>query len=227
METFTRQQDLLTPEHFRGHDIDVVGAGSLGGAIVMTLCKMGAGIRNCVTVTDFDACAPHNLPTQWFRAAHADLGEAKVTALEEMVGFVCERPIRPIHERFTGSEPRPVGPVLIVAVDTLEERRRIWATVRDREEIQLLIDPRMGAEVLEIYTLSKKRGGYESHDSYEHSLDDGGEPFRERCTRRSILYTALGAAAFVGSLVAAHVSGRELPRHLVFDFRNFLLQVQQ
>jgi hypothetical protein len=57
---------------------------------------------------------------------------------------------------------------------------------------------------------------------YEGSLH--GDPFEEPCTRRSIAYTALGTASFVGSLVRSWVRGDGFPRRVTFDFRNFWIQ---
>ena len=65
----------------------------------------------------------------------------------------------------------------------------------------------------------------DSFDLYERSLENDGEPYHEPCTRRSVLYTVLGGASFVGSLLRAYARGEEYPRHLAFDFRNFFVEV--
>jgi molybdopterin/thiamine biosynthesis adenylyltransferase len=180
MDTFHRQADILTPEDLEGVDIDLVGAGALGGAILLCLGKMGFGIRNRLTLTDFDCCEAHNLATQWFRPSHVLLKEPKVDALGEMMALVCEREITTVKGRFTGDEPRPVGPVVILAVDSLRERRRIWERLRQRDDVRLLLDARMGAEVLELYSVDLTR---DDPAAYAASLRDEGEPFEEPCTR--------------------------------------------
>ena len=244
-DEFLRQRDLLTPEDLRGLDVDVVGAGALGGAILLCLAKMGFGLSNRLTVTDFDRCEPHNLPTQWFRSSDARLGQPKVDALAAMIGWVCDREIVPVQARFTGTEERRIGPVVILAVDTLAERRRLWNNLRRRQDIKLLVDARMGAVVLEIFCFDPRPSGPTAHPHapgdrrpggvqaaphhdilfYEKSLEDPAGAFQEPCTHRGILYTVLGAAAFVGSLLRAHARGETHPRHLVFDFRNFFMEL--
>jgi molybdopterin/thiamine biosynthesis adenylyltransferase len=223
MDTFFRQADILGLDDLEGFDVDIVGAGSLGGAILLCLGKMGFGIRNRLTVTDFDRCEAHNLATQWFAPGHVLLNRPKVEAMSEMMAWVCDREITTVQSRFTGQETRAVGPVVILAVDSLEERRRIWPRLKRRDDVRLLLDARMGAEVLEVYCVDLPP--QKSSAAYEASLETDGEPFREPCTRRAILYTALGAAAVVGSLLRAYTRGEVFPRHVVFDFRNFFLEV--
>ena len=218
-EEFRRQQDLLTPADLEGLDVDIVGAGALGGACLLSLMKMGFGIQNRLTITDFDRCEMHNLATQWFRAAHVLAGEAKVDAVAELADWIADREIVPVRERFTGAESRRLGPVVILAVDSLEERRRIWANLRERDDVRLLIDPRMGGEVVEIHLVEPQC----DVSMYEASLE--GEPAEVACTARSILYAVLGAAAFVGSLLRGYARGEPVRRHLSFDFRNFFIEV--
>jgi molybdopterin/thiamine biosynthesis adenylyltransferase len=220
LEPFHRQRDLLTPDQLVGLDVEVIGAGALGGAILVCLCKMGFGIANRMAVWDFDRCEAHNLPTQWFRPSHVALNQPKVEALAEMVEWVTGVEVEPIEARFTGSEARPVGPIVVLAVDTLAERRAIWKQLRGRDDVHLLVDARMGAEILDLHALDLD---CDSTDAYAETLDDAGEPYEEPCTRRSVLYTTLGAAAFVGSILRAYACEEPFPRHLAFDFRNYLI----
>ena len=220
MDDFLRQQEILTPDELVDLHIDIVGAGALGGAIALCLCKMGFGITNSITVTDFDHCSAHNLPTQWFLSSDVLLSRSKVEALAGMVGWVCGRDIIAVEGRFTGTEERHLGPVVVLAVDSLEERCHIWSAIKRRRDVKLLVDARMGAEVVEIFCVCPPDA-----DLYEQSLEDPDGAFSEPCTRRGILYTTLGAASFVGSILRAHARQEPHPRHLVFDFRNFLIQV--
>jgi hypothetical protein len=232
-DPFLRQRDILTPDQAAGVDIDIVGAGSLGGAILVCLCKMGFGIRGRITVTDFDRCESHNLATQWFRGSDVLRRRPKAEALEEMVAWICSREIVAVDARFTGQEGRRLGPVVILAVDSLEERRRIWNRLKRRREVRFVLDARMGAELVEIYCVETAartgEGRGDDHAAaiaeYEGSLESDGEEYPEPCTRRAIFYTVLGAAAFAGSLLRAYVLGEEYPRHIAFDFRNFFLEV--
>lgn len=217
METmYLRQQDLIHPENLHHLDVDIIGAGSLGGAILICLGKMGFGIRNRLTVWDFDVCEPHNLPTQWFRPADVSMVRPKVDALTDVAAWILDREVNTVHARFTGAEEQRLGPIVILAVDTLAERAAIWANLKRRDDVHLLLDARAGAEVAEVHALDVRR---DPHDAYERSLQ--GEPFEEPCTRRSIAYTTLGTAALVASSLRAWIRGNEYTRRVVFDFRNF------
>jgi hypothetical protein len=219
-DAFLRQRDILTPVDLTGQHVDIVGGGSIGGAIAICLAKMGFGIQGRITVTDFDVCEISNLATQWFRQSHVELSQPKVEALAEMVAWVCDLEITTVQARFTGDEPRPLGPIVILAVDTLEERRRIWEQLKPRQDVQLLVDVRMGAEILEIHAVER---GHDAVEAYESSIASDVVPYEEPCTRRAVLYTALGAASFVGSILRAYAKREPFPRYLAFDFRNFFV----
>ncbi len=218
---FLRQSELLTPGDLAGADIDLAGGGCLGGGIVILLCKMGCGIENRITVTDPDVCEPHNLPGQWFRASDVAARRPKVEALAEMAQTVCERRIETRRERFTGAEARRLGSVVILAVDGIEERAAIWRNLKHRRDVGLLVDARMGGEIVEVHALIP---GRDPHVLYERSLHDPKESFHEPSGRRAIASTALAGAALVGSLLCAYVKGREFPRRLDLDLRNFWLE---
>jgi hypothetical protein len=82
----------------------------------------------------------------------------------------------------------------------------------------------MGAEVLEIFAVDLAR---DDAEAYERSFEvPPGGAFAQRCTEQAIFYTVLGGAAFVGSILRAWCRGESHPRHVVFDFRHFLLQTE-
>jgi len=220
-----RQMDILGPHEMVDLDVDIAGGGSLGGASLLVLTKMGCGVLNTITVTDFDVCREHNLPNQWFGRSHVALGQAKVEALSDMVAFIGERNLVPIHGRFTGDESRRLGPIVLLTVDSLEERAKIWNNLEKRTDVRLVIDVRMGAHVVELFAVDMRRG---DRAAYEQSLvvPEGGE-YEEGCGERAIFYTVLGAASFVGSILRAYCRNEPFPEHLVFDFKHFMIQVPE
>jgi hypothetical protein len=227
MERFDRQRDLLTPADLDHLNVDLVGAGSLGGAILLCLGKMGFGVRTRVTVTDFDRCEEHNLPTQWFRPGDVLLERSKVDALSDTVQWVLDFAIERVAERFTGAEERRLGPIVVLAVDSLSERRAIWANLKKRKDVRLVVDARAGGEVAEVWVVDLARGreagdAWDAWDAYEASLE--GEAYDAPCGQRSIAYTTIGAGAFVGSVVRSWVRGDAFPGRVTFDFRNFWVE---
>jgi len=218
---FVRQADLLMPEETAHKDVRLVGIGSLGGAILLALCKMGCGIHNRITILDFDRCEAHNLPTQWIRRSHVALRRPKVEAVAEVAELVCEREVVTSQERFTGAEEGRIGPVLILAVDSIEERTSIWSNIKNRGDVELLIDARMGGEIVEVHSVLL---GRDDRAFYEATLHDPADVFPDPCTGRSIVYTAFGAAAFVASIYRSWVRGAPFPRSLAFDFGRFFVE---
>jgi molybdopterin/thiamine biosynthesis adenylyltransferase len=217
---FARQRDLLVPEDTAGVDVDVVGAGSLGGAIVVALAKTGFGIRSRITVTDFDRCELHNLPAQWFRATDVALSRAKVAALADMLAFVCERDVETVEARFTGAEERRIGPVVVLAVDSFAERRRVWSNLARRDDVRLLVDARAGGEVVEVWALDLGAPDRDAaRAAFAASLEEA--PSEEPCTRRSVFYAVLGAGAVVASVVRGWVRGERPIRRVTADWGRF------
>jgi molybdopterin/thiamine biosynthesis adenylyltransferase len=216
MDRFLRQRDLLDPRSLDHLHLDLVGAGSLGGAILLCLCRMGFGIFSRITLTDFDRCEEHNLPTQWFRETDVALKRLKVEALADLAAWLTDREITTVAARFGGDEERRVGPIVVLAVDSLAERKRIWSNLRSREDVRLLIDARAGGEVIEVWAVEP---GAAAAAEYEESLE--GEPHEELCTARMIAYGPLCAASLVGSLLRAWVRRDPFPARVSVDLRSF------
>ncbi|MGQ0720967.1 MAG: ThiF family adenylyltransferase [Candidatus Eiseniibacteriota bacterium] len=216
MDPFERQRDLLHPKSLDHLDLDLAGAGALGGAILLCLCRMGFGIFSRITLTDFDRCELHNLPTQWFRETDVRLERLKVDALADLAAWITDREITTVSARFTGAEERQLGPIVILAVDSLQERRRIWSNLRARDDVRVVIDARAGAEVVEVWTVEPRGPG---QAEYEQDLE--GEAHEEPCTRRMIAYGPLFAASLVGSVLRAWVQRERCPTRLTADLRNF------
>jgi molybdopterin/thiamine biosynthesis adenylyltransferase len=220
MDNLQPEQEVLSAETLAGHHVDVVGGGRLGGPILYCLAKMGFGVSNRLTLTDFDRCKPHNLATQWFLPGHALRGCQKVEAIAETIELLCDRQITTFDARFTGTEDRLLGPIVILAVDSLLERRKIWSGLKRRSEPIFLIDARVGLEMLEVFCADLGRDALEP---YERSLEGEGDANDGDCRRAAFFYTTLGAAAYVGRLVRARVLGEPCPRWAAFDFNGFLL----
>jgi len=223
-EDYSRQSQLFVPQDVEHRHLDLVGAGALGGAILLALVKMGFGVLNRITLTDFDRCAMHNLPNQWFRQIHVLARQSKVEALLEMAAFIGERDVVGVDARFDGDENRPLGPVVVLAIDSLEERARIWQNLKRRDDVELLVDARMGGEVLEVYALDPR---VDSPRAFEQSLNVLPQDVYEvSCGQQAIFYTVLGAGSYVASILRRWSRGQDYPRHLLVDFGNFFARAE-
>ena len=170
-----------------------------------------------LAVYDDDTVADHNIPNQFYR--EQDLGRHKVTALEEIVRAFTGVAIEPIPARF---DQQAVSGVVIVCVDTMDQRRIIWRALRYRSAVPLVIDTRMGAEVAVIHTVQPCDP--DDIRRYQETLHGSDEAFQARCTERAIIYTVLGLAAITAGKLKKFVQNEPYRHTVVRDFRLSILQ---
>lgn len=203
--SFLRQQDLVSAERLSRQSITVIGAGAIGSFTVLSLAKMG-GMK--LTVYDHDLVEPHNLPNQFYRIE--DLDKAKVMALGEIVREYTGVEVEVRPEKYLNQQVRGM---VIVAVDSMDERKRIWKVLR--HQVDQLIDARMGAEVAVVYVVNPLVDA----ERYESTLYSSKEALAEPCTRKAIIYTALGVASMICAQVRALVMNEAVRKETVIDFK--------
>jgi hypothetical protein len=123
---FLRQLDIADPSQFKYKPVTVIGAGEIGAATVVALAK--TGFEN-ITVYDFDTVEEHNLPNQLLPIWVGDQDTSqwgKPTALFHLVYDLADISITIKNERYVD---QPLGEIVIVAADSLDVRRLIWAQV--------------------------------------------------------------------------------------------------
>ena len=211
---FWRQQDIVDGDRLADLPITVIGAGATGSFIALALAKMGV---HQITVYDDDTVEAHNLPNQFYQPAH--LGWKKVSALFHLVQAFTGVEIVARPERYVDQQTRGI---VIVCVDQMDQRQRIWRSCRYRPDIPLFIDTRMGAEVAIVHAITPIDPEDVRH--YEDTLHGSKEAFPARCTERAIVYTALGLAALVAGKVKKSVMGQPFHKTIVRDFRLSVLQ---
>ena len=129
---FLRQLDIADPTKFKDKPVTVIGAGGIGAATVVALAK--TGFEN-ITVYDFDTVEEHNLPNQLLPIWVGDqdtLQWGKPTALFHLVYDLADISITIKNERYVD---QPLGEIVIVAVDSLDVRRLIWAQVHGSQVV--------------------------------------------------------------------------------------------
>ncbi len=209
-ERFLRQLDIVKPEELN-IPITIIGAGATGSAITLNLAMMGC---RDISVYDGDKLEEHNIPNQ--------------ICIKSMIGQDKVRSLRVISQVHTGTEihignwnRRSIGKyrkgIVIFCVDTMKTRQKLWKTVHDG--IDLLIDPRMGAEVGHIHVVYPKLKS--SRDVYETTLADDAEPLP--CSARSIIYAPSILAGFVASIVKRYVKNQEIPMSMYIDIPNGII----
>ena len=210
---FLRQLDIVPPEKL-AFPITVIGAGAIGSATVVTLAKMGC---SDITVWDADTLEDVNIPNQLCKPTL--IGRPKVEALTELVDELTETQIKQVNRRYRGQR---LQGVVIITVDNMTTRQKVWKRAKLNRKIPLLIDARMGAEFARIYAIYPTNV-YDA-DFYEQNLYGNEDAEHLPCSARSIIYCPTVIAGYIALLVKQHTVGQPLPREVLIDLPNLLLQ---
>ncbi|MCD6296396.1 MAG: ThiF family adenylyltransferase [Deltaproteobacteria bacterium] len=210
---FLRQLDIVPPEKL-ALPITIIGAGAIGSATVVTLAKMGC---SDITVWDADTLEDVNIPNQLCKPAM--ISRPKVEALAELVDELTEIQIKQVNRRYMGQRLKGV---VIVTVDNMTTRKKVWKRVKFNRKIPLLIDARMGAELARIYAVFPTND--RDADLYEQNLYSSDDAEHLPCSARSIIYCPTVIAGYITLLVKQHAVGQPIPREVLIDLPNLVLQ---
>jgi len=205
---YHRQLDLVRRDALR-MPITVIGAGGIGSFTVLALAKMGC---TNLWVYDFDTVENHNLPNQLYR--EADIGRPKVEALRDMVREFTGCEVKAFNERTDG---KGLSGIVVFAVDSMDERMKLWEGIKYNPRVPLLIDGRMGAEVMRV--LSVVPTDPDDVRRFEAELYPSTEAFSAPCTARSIIYTAFSVSALIAGQIKKYAAGQPYSRDITFDAR--------
>jgi len=213
---FSRQLDIVPPEKL-SFPVTVIGAGAIGSATVVTLAKMGC---SDITVWDGDTLEEVNIPNQLCKPSL--MGKPKVKALTELVYELTEVQIKQVNRRYAGQN---LEGVVIATVDNMASRKNVWKRAKLNTKIPLLIDARMGAEFARIYAVCPTN--IEQTDFYQQNLYSNNEAEHLPCSARSIIYCPMVIAGFIALLVKKYAVNQPLPKEILIDFPNLLLQTER
>lgn len=212
---FTRQLDIIDPARLT-FPITVIGAGAIGSAVVVTLAKMGC---SNITVWDSDTLEEVNLPNQLCRLSA--IGNPKVDALARLTQDLTGVTPMPVTKRYRGQH---LQGVVVSAVDNMDTRINLWKRVRRQRGIPLLIDARMGAELARLYAVHPKEPSEVKF--YENNLYKATQAEHLPCSGRSIIYCPTVVAGYITLLIKQHALNRNIPKEVLIDLPNLVLQSQ-
>lgn len=192
---FLRFSGITDIERISQTKVAVIGAGGIGCPAALALAKNGV---HDLCIMDFDRVATENLGTQLH--GPKTIGVQKVISLRGMLR--SQAPWCNLHletSRFTSSYSGYEPEILIPAVDSLEARKEAFDYAQLNPHVKLIVDARMGAEVLTIYTVNPELdGGW-----YEPTLE--GEALDAPCTAKSTFHCGLVAGGLVASVVKSYI----------------------
>ena len=210
-----RQQDAVNMSRLTSIGITVIGAGAIGSTTSVFLGKMGA----CgLTIYDGDTVEEHNWSNQLYR--DEDIGKLKTTALSEVMEQFGGHTPDAVAQRYVDQN---LSEVVISAVDSMSSRSAIWRSVRERPEVKLYLDARMGLETLMVWAVRPQVR--DDRVVYSQSIVADDAALQEPCTARTVCYTPLIAAAVLCNLVKRYVNDEQVPQRVVLDLATFTLMV--
>ena len=215
MADYWRQLDIVPMKTLRGFHVNIIGAGGIGSPAAIALAKRGVGT---LTIWDDDKVEEHNLPNQFHR--HFEVGEFKANALYRLVHDFAGEDVN-LHLRQERLTDQTLGGIVVAAVDSMESRKAIWGASKASLGVELYIDPRMGGQMLRLYTLNP-------HDpiirkEYEATLYGDEDAMHLPCTAQSIIYTGMMAGSLVANSVKRFAADETAVFEVIFDFTSFTL----
>lgn len=217
--SFMRQLGILHTDNMKDVSVHVVGAGSAGSFTVLTLAKMG--IRK-IEVWDDDTIESHNIPNQFYMVTQT--GKNKVDALKEMVKTMTGVDIKVRNERFTEDSEMDLSTgknIVVMCTDSKESRRTIWKKIKNTPDC-VLVDSRMGAEMMKIYTMRTTDTMVQG--DYEDSLKQNGVELP--CTARTIIYNVLVLSGIVVSQIKKVINGEDCPFEVILDLKTMVFMTK-
>ncbi len=203
-DRYQRQRGLVDVDALRAAHVALIGCGSLGSHVAMGLARMGLGE---LTIWDADVVSEVNLPSQAFM--NTDVGRLKVEALDSALFGIGHTSVTVNDQLFAGGD---ISGVVVVAVDSLAARKRIWEALRNRA-VAFVVDGRMAGDVGRVLTVTPS--SLSSRRWYAASLT--GEPYEAPCTGRTVWPTVVAVAALMTRAVAMHLSRRPVPEDVTLD----------
>ena len=209
-ERYARHWDMIDVLKLQTTPIKIIGAGSVGSFTAMSLVKMGAKM---VEVWDDDMVDEVNISNQFYRIR--DVGEYKVDALQSIINDFENVPI--IANPTKKNNGLGLNGIVIVALDSMIPRKQIWDSIKDKSDVKLFIDPRMGGKVARIYSVNPINGV----DKYESTLYSDDDSSEERCTEKTIIYNVNGIASFICKMVENYINnGVEGCSEIILDYES-------
>lgn len=213
---FVRQMDAVNMNRLSHLGVTMIGLGAIGSTCAVWLGKMG-----CVGITGYDPdrIEPHNWSNQLYRDDQIGMpkAEALISVMEQFGGHTPNAIAAPYVDQ-------PLSEVVISAVDSMESRLTIWRSVREKPDVRLLLDARMGLETLVVWMVRPQVR--EDRVAYSQSLVPDDQALQEPCTARTICYTPLMAASIVCNLVKRFVNEKDMPRRIVLDLATWTLMAE-
>ena len=188
---FMRQSRIFNPEKQKSK-IHILGAGSTGSFIALTLSKLGF---KDITIYDFDKIEEHNIPNQFYRKE--DIGKEKTESIKEIVKSFSDLNLKTENIKIDKNTNLGIelNSIVIFCLDNIKTRKLVYEMIKDYPIY--LIDTRMGGEGYQIYSF--RLDDEEKKKVYEEQLK--ATTSEAPCGEKSVIYTILSIASETCNIV--------------------------
>ena len=195
-----RQTAMFNPVDHEARHVTIIGLGNIGSHTTLALTRMG--IKN-FTLYDFDNVEEHNLASQAYE--FPQLGLQKVNALSGLMYRINKEvgAVEHKNDAFRGSEP--VKDILIIAVDSMVERKKIYEQLMATSQNPFVIDGRMGGGQIEVHAQYANDWGATFSDN----------PDSDPCSARYISYTSYIIAGAIANTLKRYLQGERMTKRLL------------
>ena len=197
-----RHTDLYDPATYADKRVAIVGVGTIGSHLALTLARMSVPF----TMYDPDTIEEHNLATQAY--TRRDIGAYKVDAIQrqcEAIGAE-EGAVVAIAEEYRWRDADGYD-LIVSCVDSIDARRTIADDLCTRLETPI-IDGRVGAEQVEVYRYK---------NAVDWLADLPAQADTDPCGARFTAYTANLCAGLMANAVKRELLGQPHPARILYD----------
>lgn len=194
----------------KDQDISVVGCGGIGAITAITLAKMGF---DNIQLFDTENVEQENIATQFH--PFGSLDRPKNLSVQREIGRHDPSIVINTFGN-VDSETDLTGHFIFCTVDSIASRKVVWEAARKSKWLYYL-DARMGAEVFQLYTVHSKNA--EWYDTRLAQINEDDIP-ELPCTEKATIYTAMGAASFIGGTVRKLLTGEPVSKFQQMDYVN-------
>jgi molybdopterin/thiamine biosynthesis adenylyltransferase len=205
---FRRQKDIFDPQIFQ-KTITIVGLGNIGSQTAVALTRLGL---KDFYLYDHDNIEEHNIASQVFY--RNQLGKPKTEMIKKTM-FNINKNVSVLAEKKKYDGVFLFSDILIIAVDSMKERVRIWKNLlKNNIRPELIIDGRMGGPQLEIYTCR-------TLEEWEDTFVDN--PSKDPCGARSICYISMIIGSLIANQVKRYLKAERYKKTILFNIDSLQL----
>lgn len=205
-ENLTRQMDIIS-ESSLNRNITIIGAGAIGSATALALCKMG---YERITVIDFDKVSIENMNSQMYK--FSDIGRFKVESLKDIIKEFANVEINISTGKY---EKEKYKDIVICAVDNMKTRKEVYENHKNNYNCNLFIDPRMAIEYAYIQAFNPNIE--DQCKMYERTLFSDADAVQERCTNKSTIYTSQLIGATIAKIIKDFTNNKRYINRIQWD----------